>query len=178
MEKSTQSERMGEIDGGSNRDATDPGIVADAAPQLLKQNREGRDELIEGLFDAKPAFIRTNISMSHGVLTRMLCKAKLTAQDCVGQRLLVRGYFLSYGDLPPDSETGEVGKGYTLTLLLHDGVTLATSSPTFVQSFGRIVALLGKGEWQSPVPIRIIAHKRSKGAGQWLQCYIADTEAD
>ena len=138
----------------------------------------GRNDLIEAAFDARPAMLRTNLAVDPSLLTRLMCKAATTAQDCVGKTLMVRGYMLSYGDMPADADSGEISRGYTLIMLLADGSTVGTSSKTLIESFARIVGVMGNGQWAQPVPVRIIAHASRSGPGKWLQCYIDDDAAD
>lgn len=137
----------------------------------------GRDNLVESMFDARPAYIKTNLALSPAVITRMMCKASASALENAGNTLIVKGFFLTFGTLPPDPDTGRSETGYTLTLMLADGKTVSSTSRTLIESFGRIVSLVGDGPWNEPVPVTIVANSRRSGAGQWLQCYIDTPEA-
>jgi hypothetical protein len=131
--------------------------------------RQGEAEVL-ALLEPGGIYLKTNMSDSPAVLTRLVVKADRTAQELIGKTVDVVGFAVGYGPLPPDKDTGEIVDGPWLRLLLADASTVGSGSTHLIRSFAAIANLRGEGKWDPPARVKIVGNKLAKGS--WLQCYL------
>lgn len=121
-----------------------------------------------------PKLLATNLSANPAKMSRLLIQADKRMTDYAGKFLSVVGYLVGHGTIAFNRETGDITVGHWLRVLLDDGTTASTTSPTLIRSFACLAQMFPDGQWASPVKVGIIAHDSAMNPGRWFECYLMD----
>lgn len=121
---------------------------------------EEADVMVE--WDSHATAIRLSIDDStpsgRAQVSALMVKADAEMKEHLGKVLSVVG-FLAHKCQMASFTDGEMQDRIRLSLMLEDGTTTDTSSPSFIKNFAYLANKMGVGPWNPPLQLKVRSHK-------------------